>query len=57
MFYSSTEKKLVTLKRIYLRVMKEGQENIFYACGESVDKIDLLPQVELIKDKGLKYYI
>ena len=51
LFYSSTEKKLVTLKEYVLR-MKEGQENIFYACGESVDKIDLLPQVELIKDKG-----
>lgn len=53
MFYSSTEKKLVTLKEYVLR-MKEGQENIFYACGESVDKIDLLPQVELIKDKGFE---
>ena len=51
MFYSSTEQKLVTLKEYVLR-MKEGQENVFYACGESVDKIDLLPQVELIKDKG-----
>ena len=51
MFYSSTEQKLVTLKEYVLR-MKEGQENIYYACGESVDKIDLLPQVELIKDKG-----
>lgn len=53
MFYSSTEKKLVTLKEYVLR-MKEGQENIFYACGESVDKVDLLPQVELIKDKGFE---
>lgn len=53
MFYSSTEKKPVTLKEYVLR-MKEGQENIYYACGESVDKIDLLPQVELIKDKGFE---
>ena len=53
MFYSSIEKKKVTLKEYVLR-MKEGQENIFYACGESVDKIDLLPQVELIKDKGFE---
>ena len=51
LFYSSTEKKLVTLKEYVLR-MKEGQNEIFYACGESVDKIDMLPQVELIKDKG-----
>ena len=32
--------------------MQEGQDKIFYACGESVDKIDLLPQVENVKDKG-----
>ena len=51
MFYSSTEKKLVTFKE-YVSRMKEGQDKIYYACGESVDKIDLLPQVELVKDKG-----
>jgi molecular chaperone HtpG len=51
MFYSSTEEKLTTLSE-YVSRMKEGQEKIFYACGESVDKIDLLPQVENIKDKG-----
>ncbi len=50
MFYSSTEKKLVTFKE-YVSRMKEGQDKIYYACGESVDKIDLLPQVELVKDK------
>ena len=51
MFYSSTEKKLVTLSE-YVSRMQEGQDKIFYACGESVDKIDLLPQVENVKDKG-----
>ena len=51
MFYSSTEKKLVTLSE-YVSRMKDGQDKIFYACGESVDKIDLLPQVENVKDKG-----
>ncbi len=51
MFYSSTEKKLVTLKEYVMR-MKEGQEKIYYACGETVDKIDMLPQVEGVKDKG-----
>ena len=51
MFYSSTEKKLVTLKE-YVSRMKEGQEKIYYACGETVDKIDMLPQVEGVKDKG-----
>ena len=43
MFYSSTEKKLVTLKEYVMR-MKEGQDKIYYACGETVDKIELLPQ-------------
>jgi molecular chaperone HtpG len=51
MFYSSTEKKLVTLKE-YVTRMKEGQDKIYYACGETVDKIDMLPQVEGVKDKG-----
>lgn len=51
LFYSSTERKLVTLKE-YVSRMKEDQKTIYYASGESVDKIDLLPQVELLKDKG-----
>lgn len=50
MFYSSTEKKLVTLGE-YVSRMKEGQDKIYYACGESVDKIDMLPQVDSIKGK------
>ena len=50
MFYSSTEKKLVTLDE-YVSRMKEGQENIYYACGESTDKVDNMPQVEGIKEK------
>ena len=51
MFYSSTEKKLVTLDE-YVSRMKDGQENIYYACGESTDKVDNMPQVEGIKEKG-----
>ena len=51
MFYSSVEKKLVTFKE-YISRMKEGQDKIYYACGETTDKIDLLPQVEAVKDKG-----
>ena len=51
MFTSSSEKKLITLKE-YVNNMKEGQEKIYFASGESVDKIDLLPQVEQVKDKG-----
>ena len=50
MFYSSTEKKLVTLDE-YVSRMKEGQKKIYYACGESNDKVDSMPQVELLKDK------
>ncbi|MBR1883922.1 MAG: molecular chaperone HtpG [Clostridia bacterium] len=53
LFYSSTEKKLVTLKE-YVERMKEGQKEIYYACSETVDKIDMLPQVELLKDKGFE---
>ena len=53
MFYSSTEEKLVTLKE-YVSRMKENQEKIFYACGESIAKINTLPQVEAIKDKGFE---
>ena len=51
MFYSSSEKKLVTLDE-YVSRMKEGQATIYYASGESIDKIDMLPQVEGVKDKG-----
>ena len=51
MFYSSTEKKLVTLNE-YVSRMKENQEYIYYACGENNDKVENMPQVELIKDKG-----
>ena len=51
MFYSSNEKALTTLKE-YVSRMKEEQDKIYYACGETVDKIDLLPQVEMVKDKG-----
>ena len=51
MFYSSTKEKLVTLDE-YVSNIKEDQEKIYYACGETVEKINLLPQVEKIKDKG-----
>ena len=51
MFTSSNEKKLITLAE-YVDNMKEGQDKIYYASGETVDKIDLLPQVEQVKDKG-----
>lgn len=41
---------MVTLKE-YTSRMKEGQNNIYFACGESIDKINMLPQVEIFKDK------
>lgn len=51
LFYSSSEKKLVTLKE-YVSRMKDGQKDIYYAAGETTDKIDMLPQVDSVKDKG-----
>ena len=51
MFISSNDKKYTTLKE-YVSRMKDDQKDIFYACGETVDKIDLLPQVEAAKEKG-----
>lgn len=50
LFYSSHDKKRITLKE-YVSRMKDGQEKIYYASGESVDKIDMLPVVERFKDK------
>jgi molecular chaperone HtpG len=51
LFYSSTEKKLVTLEE-YVSRMGEDQKYLYYAAGESLDKIDKLPQTELLKDRG-----
>ena len=50
-FYSSSEKKLVTLSE-YVSRMQADQKFIFYACGDGIERIDRLPQTELIKDKG-----
>ena len=51
LFYSTREKKPVTLAE-YVSRMQEGQKDIYYACGESVEQIEALPQAELLKDKG-----
>lgn len=48
-FYSSKEKKNVTLKE-YISRMNENEDTIYYACGETIDKIDMMPQVESLKD-------
>lgn len=34
--------------------MKEGQESIYYACGDNLARIETMPQIELLKDKGLE---
>lgn len=51
MFFSSNEKKLTTLKE-YTERMREEQKTIYYASGETIDKIDLLPQADAVKSKG-----
>ncbi len=51
LFYSSMEKKMVSLDE-YLAKMGEEQQCIYYASGESIEKIDMLPQTEFIKEKG-----
>ena len=51
MFKSSFEDKFATLSE-YVARLKDGQEKIYYACGETVEKIQMLPQFESVKDKG-----
>lgn len=53
LFYSSSEKKLVTLKE-YVSRMKDGQKDIYFVSGESVARIEQLPQTELLREKGLE---
>lgn len=50
MFYSAKHERLITLGE-YVQEMKEGQENIYYASGSSIEKIKALPQVEQVSDK------
>lgn len=56
MFYSSGDKELITLDE-YVNKLKEEDKNIYYCAGETVDKIDMLPQVEGIKDKHEVLYL
>lgn len=51
LFYSSTEKKLVTLKE-YTDRMKEDQKYIYYACGDTIQHIDKLPQADAVRERG-----
>lgn len=52
MFPSSFDVKGKVTLAEYVERMKEGQENIYYACGESREKIELLPVFEKVRDKG-----
>ena len=51
LFYSSKTEKMTTLKE-YTERMLENQDSIYYASGETIDKIKGLPQAQAIKDKG-----
>ncbi|MCU9600810.1 molecular chaperone HtpG [Pallidibacillus thermolactis] len=53
MFYSSKERKLVTLDE-YVSRMPEEQKYIYYATGDSIERIEKLPQTELVADKGFE---
>lgn len=53
LFHSSNENKLVTLKE-YVERMKDDQKYIYYATGESIHRIDLLPQAERLKEEGFE---
>ncbi len=53
MFRSSNENKYVTLKE-YVDAMPSTQKSIYYAAGETTDRIEMLPQVESVKDKGFE---
>jgi len=50
-FRSSGEKKYVSFKE-YVAAMSEGQNSIYYAAGESVERIEMLPQVSAVKSRG-----
>ncbi|MDR0222095.1 MAG: molecular chaperone HtpG [Oscillospiraceae bacterium] len=52
-FYSSSEKDYVTLDE-YAARMKEAQDAVYYASGETIARVDSLPQVETLKDKGFE---
>ncbi len=53
LFYSSTEKKLVTLSE-YVDRMPESQKVIYYAAGEDVANMDNLPQTELLRERNVE---
>ena len=56
MFYSSSEKKLVTLDE-YVSRMKDGQDSIYYACGENNDRLIICLKLNLLRIRDMRYYI
>ena len=52
MFYSRKEEKLITLKE-YTENMSKKQEKIYYATGETKEKLDMLPEIEAFKEKDI----
>lgn len=55
MFTSSKDNKLSTIAE-YVSRMKDDQKEIYYACGETIEKIARMPQIELVKDKGYEIF-
>ena len=53
LFTTSKEDKLITLKE-YVEHMPENQKKIYYATGKDRAAIDSLPQMELLRDKGIE---
>ena len=53
LFYSEIARKMTTLAE-YVGRMKEGQKYIYYACGETIERLDQLPQTELLRDKDME---
>ncbi|MFI3324717.1 MAG: molecular chaperone HtpG [Clostridia bacterium] len=53
LFISSKKKTYVSLKE-YVENMPADQQDIYYACGESVDRVHMLPQVETVREKGFE---
>ena len=54
LFYSSTEKKLVTLDEYVSRNAGGPRSTIYFASGDTVDAVDHIPQTELLKDRGME---
>ena len=51
LFWSAEQDRLITLQE-YVDAMPEGQQYIYYACGDNIDRVLKLPQTELVRDKG-----